>query len=370
MKPSRSEFIRGTIQGIGAAALLGALPRSGVAQNRIGTPAPTREKTYDLRPFCKWLIDNLEPSARLPGGAGQYARKPGETVPELYGTTDMACILYSLGKLNLTEQQRSEWIAAIQSFQNPETGYLIEKSPTHDKLHNTAFALAALNLLDATPKHPLTFATEFKDIKSFLATIDWEKNVYVDSHKGAGVGAIYALAPELHDPKWFDAYFAECDSLFDPNNGMMGKKKPPGGDSDQIGGTFHYSFIYNHFNRKMPYPEKRIDSIIALQQPDRYWRADNHLWLTLDAIYLLTRTLRHRAYRVEDVRQLIYNTMDALMAEVFAAKVPEMAFSPRTTVHSATAAISIAAEVQQFLDSDVVITDWPLKLVLDRRPFI
>jgi hypothetical protein len=367
MKPSRSEFIRGTVKGIGVAALLASVPPAVRAQQSAPAVAG---KPYDLREFCNWLVNDFEPSARLPGGAGHYARKPGETVMEVYGTTDMACIFYALGKLNLTEKQRSEWIEAIQSFQNPDTGYLVEKDPTHDKLHNTAFSLAALNLLSAGAKYPLKFAAEYKDPWAFLSTLDWEKNVYTESHKGAGVGAIYALAPELHDPKWFAEYFAFCDSLFDPNNGMMGKNKPASGDSDQIGGTFHYAFLYNHFNRRIPYPEKRIDSIIALQQPDGYWRADKSPWLTLDALYLMTRSVRQQPYRVEDVRRVVRKTMDVLMVDLYSPEGRAKAFSPRITVHSATAAISIAAELQQFLGADQVITDWPLKLVLDRRPFI
>lgn len=368
MKPTRSEFIRG----LGAAAIYAALPHRVMAQGQPAarTAVPARSGAYDLREFCNWLVNELEPSVRLTGGAGRYARKPGDKTMELYGTSDMACILYSLGKLNPDEKQRAEWAEALQSFQDPQTGYLIEKDPTHDKLHNTAFCLAAMQLLDMLPKYPLKFASEYKDIRAFMGTIDWEKNVYVDSHKGAGIGSIFALSPELHDPKWFAEYFAVCDSLFDPNNGMMGKNKPPGGDADQIGGTFHYSFLYNHFNRRMPYPEKRIDAIIALQQPDRYWRGDNHVWLTLDAIYLLTRTVRYHPYRVDDVHRVVRQTMDTLMTELFSPEGRQKAFSPKIFVHSATAAISIAAEVQQFLGVDQVITDWPLKLVLDRRPFI
>jgi hypothetical protein len=46
------------------------------------------------------------------------------------------------------------------------------------------------------------------------------------------------------------------------------------------------------------------------------------------------------------------------------------ALSPKLPVHSVTAAISIAAEAQKFLGAQEVITDRPLRLVLDRRPFI
>ena len=87
------------------------------------------------------------------------------------------------------------------------------------------------------------------------------------------MGAIFALVPALGTPKWFDEFFAACDGFFDPNNGLMGKDKPPGGDSDQIGGTFHYFFLYQYFNRHAPFPDPRIDTVLRLQQPTAIgWR--------------------------------------------------------------------------------------------------
>jgi hypothetical protein len=150
----------------------------------------------------------------------------------------------------------------------------------------------------------------------------------------------------------------------------MGKEKPPGGDSDQIGGTFHYSFLYQNFNRHMPYPEPRIDSVIRLQLPDGYWMTTNHLWMTLDAIFLMTRTLRHSPHRFDDVRNVVRRVMGILMRDVFSAGGRKQTFTGRLAVHSVTAAISIAAEAQQFLGAQEVVTERPLKLVLDRRPFI
>jgi hypothetical protein len=151
---------------------------------------------------------------------------------------------------------------------------------------------------------------------------------------------------------------------------MMGKEKAPTGDIDQIGGTFHYSFLYQYFNRHMPYPEKRIDAILGLQRPDGYWSGENHLWMTLDAIYLMTRSLRYAPHRYDDVCTSVRRIMKVLQQDVYSAEGRKKAFSANGGVHSLTAATNIAAEAQQFLGSKEVVTDWPLKLVLDRRPFI
>jgi len=371
---SRAQFLQRGAKGLGAIAALSALPSGTFAASgtagAAGRPAEEAPPAFDLREFNHWILKDFEPTVRLPGGTGHYARSPGDTATELYGVSDMACILYTLHAPRPTEKERAEWAAAFQAFQNPGTGWLIERSPTHAALHNTAFALAAMELLDLAPQYPVKMGPEYGDPRAFLNTLDWRAAVYADSHKGAGAGSIYALVPALGTPGWFEAYFAACDDLFDPNNGLMGQGKPPGGDADQIGGTFHYSFLYQHFNRQMPHPEARIDSVLRLQLPDGYWMASNHLWMTLDAIYLMTRTLRYCPHRFEDVRRVVRRVMGILMSEVFSVEGRKRTFTGRLAVHTVTAALSIAAEAQQFLGAREVLTEQPLKLVLDRRPFI
>ncbi len=217
---------------------------------------------------------------------------------------------------------------------------------------------------------PVRMGAEYQDPKAFLMTLDWKKAVYTESHKGAGMGAIFALVPELGTPEWFREYFAACESLFDPRSGLMGIEKPAGGDFDQVGGTFHYSFLYNFFNRKVPYAERRIDSIIGLQQSDGHWDKTNKTWLTLDAMYMMTRALRNTGYRLEDVKRTLVKTMDQLMEDMWGAAARKSAYAGRLAVHSVTCAISIAAEMQQFFGAEEIVTERPLKLVLDRRPFI
>jgi hypothetical protein len=369
---TRGEFLHMSTKTLGALALLSAVPSANATPASPSTHAgsPATEPVCDLREFVRWILTEFEPTVRLPGGAGRYARAPGQTTTELYGVADMACNLYTLNELHPSEKERGEWLAAFQEFQNPETGWLREKDPTHDPLHNTAFALAAMQLLDLTPHHPVKMEAKYTDIRAFLETIDWRNEVYSGSHRGAGIGSIYALVPELGTPAWFAEYFRFCDSLFDPNNGLMGRDKPPGGDADQIGGTFHYHFIYSHFNRQMPYPEKRIDTVLGLQQPDGYWHPTNHLWMTLDPMYLMTRTLRQSPHRFADVQECVRRIMRVLVREVYSADGRRQLLAGKMAAHSLTAALSIAAEAQQVLGSHEIITEKPLKLVLDRRPFI
>lgn len=371
---SRTEFLKLCAGGAGTLALLGGMSGKGIAQTaQVGPRAEGMNAepfSCDMREFVHWILNEYEPSVRLPGGAGRYPSRPGLTEPALYGVSDMACVLYSIGELRPSATEREEWAKAFQLFQQPDTGWFLEKIPTLSPQHNTAFALAAMQLLDLSPKYPVKADARYANIRSYLGSLNWRTGVYSESHKGAGVGSIYELVPTLRSTGWFAEYFDTCDKLFDPNNGLMGQGKPPGGDIDQIGGTFHYSFLYQFFNRRMPYPEARINTVLGLQRPDGYWSPDNTLWMTLDAIYLMTRTLRYSNHRSEEVRASVRHIMKVLHQDVYSPEGRKKVFSKAAGVHSLTAAINIAAEAQQFLGSQGIISDWPLKLVLDRRPFI
>ena len=328
---------------------------------------------YDCRRFLRWITEEFEPSVRLPGPAGSYAREVGARETELYGISDMACILYTLGRLRPTEKERAEWNQNFQSLQDPVTGCYLERQRTHIPLHNTAFALGAMELLELGPARPLVFAREYaapEKLRAFLEGLAWRKTVYKDSHAGAGLASVMVLAPGLVGPDWFASYFAWLDARFDPRNGMLGQDKPDGGDFDQIGGTFHYHFLYEFFRRRMPFPERRIDAIIGLQQPDGYWHPQNHLWLTLDAVYMLTRTVRHCHHRPRDVEGVVRRVLEVFMSEVISPDGRARHFGGRLGVHCLTAVVSLLAEAQQFLGAEEVLTEMPLRLVLDRRPFI
>jgi hypothetical protein len=327
----------------------------------------------DLRSFVSWIHQEYEPSVRVEERAGAYASTPGGPVA-LYGVADMACVLHTIRRLRVTPTQRAEWAAVFDEFQDPLTGHYVERGrASHVELHVTAYTLAAMELLDLESTRPLRFADTLRTPRAataFVETLDWASWVYLESHQGAGLGAIFALAPSLRMPSWFDAYFAALDERVDPANGMHGVDKPPEGDLDQIGGTFHYAFLYEYANRRLAHAEARIDAVLGLQRDDGLWDPENPWWLTLDGVYLLTRGVRHTGHRRADVESAVRRSV-AAVAEVALDPDERVAvFGEPMGTHALVAVVSLLAEAQQFLGVDEVATDQPLRLVLDRRPFV
>jgi hypothetical protein len=326
--------------------------------------------SYDLRPLTNWITTSFEGEVRVGPSAGCYARRRSEDFPHLYGITDMACVFYALGYWPPEPRARTEWCEQLQSLQAPDTGYCRAIPADHGVLHNTAFTLGAMSLLAYAPQHPLRFTAQYAEPaarSAWFEGLDWHDHVYRDSHDGAGLASAVTLVPGTLPPEWMEAYFTLTDGCFDPANGLMGRDKPPHGDRDQIGGTFHYAFLYQYYHRPMPFPEARLDAVLGLQLETGGWDPANPWWLTLDALYLLTRTARQTTHRRADVVRAAHR----VLAQAYD-RVADPAFrdSPDTTPHTLTAITATLAELQQFLGSEHVVTDRPLRLVLDQRPFI
>ena len=94
----------------------------------------------------------------------------------------------------------------LQRFQDPETGLFREDS--HDPIHTTAHCLAALELFDAGPRHPLRALAPLAApgaLEDFLDGLDWRGDPWRESHRGAGVYAARWLAGEC-DANFEDRY--------------------------------------------------------------------------------------------------------------------------------------------------------------------
>lgn len=323
---------------------------------------------YDIAQLINWISRDFEPRVRVGPQAGAYARRAEESHTHLYGTCDMACVYHTIGQLPQDDAARGQWVDILQSLQDPQTGYLVADPADHGMMHNTAFALGALNLFDAQPRHPLHFFRQYDSLdmlRKFFDGLDWREHVYSCSHDGAGLASAAALVPGTVTSDWFDAYFDYLDARFDPANGMLGIDKPAAGDFDQIGGTFHYAFLYEYFGRTMPFAEARTDAILGLQLPSGNWHERNVWWLTLDAIYMLDRDQRRIGHRPAEVREAIIRALAAAAARL---ENPEVLQA--LTPHALTAVVSLITIAQQHLGPDEVRSPQPLKLVLDRRPFI
>jgi hypothetical protein len=215
---------------------------------------------------------------------------------DLYGLCDAVVVMATAGRLPPYPQERAGWVHAVQSFQDPASGWFVEHSePTHVEWHATAYAVAALQLLDARPRHAIGAALQLVEpsaLRRRLGELDWGDWVYLESHTGAGIGTVFTILEDLltspeDRARWFDSYFDVLDAHLDPRSGLHGDRKPRTGDLDQLGGTFHYAFLYEHHRRPLPFALERAASVERLQQPSGLWDPANPWWLTLDGTYLL-----------------------------------------------------------------------------------
>jgi len=328
----------------------------------------------DLGPFLG-DVSAIVARCRL-GRTGFYSRSPAagdregaEANP--YGSADAANLLYTIGAFP-PWREHGEWIAALQSFQNRETGLFHEE--THHPLHTTAHVAGALELFGARPAHPLTGLRGWRDagaMEEFLDGLDWSWNPWGESHKGAGLYAALVLAGEV-DAAWEDRYFAWLGREADPETGLWRRGHVgAGGDAllfHHLAGSFHYLFNHEHARRPLAYPQAVVESCSRVRREALFAPLGRTVgYAELDWVYCLNRADRQSGARHAKVRASL---------EEFARDYTSFLFSlnPATDaglndLHQLLGAVTALAELQQAAPG-LLRSSPPLRLVLDRRPFI
>lgn len=294
-----------------------------------------------------------------------------------YGVADAANILYSIGAFPSDPEERKEWIAVLQGMQNPETGMYVEHTDNpnrhkHYPIHTTAHCTAALELFDAKPLHKCTELekyTQKENLYQLLEELNWRSNPWTESHTGAGI------LPSLTNTgmvgmEWKDFYFDWMWEHCDPETGYIMCGDEVASDSHcYMAGTFHYMFNHEAEHRPWRYPEKLIDSCLKLL--DDYKKNGNlchHCgFIEIDVVFCLTRASRQTPHRFHEVKAAL---------EIFAERFLDMMYGldKQTDVgfddlHCLFGSVCCLAELQSALPGKIRTTK-PLKLVLDRRPFI
>lgn len=297
-----------------------------------------------------------------------------------YGCADAANILYSIGRFPDTSAKREVWIKTLQDFQNPQTGLFQE--PTHHFIHTTAHCTAALELFDAKPKYPLTELMKYaskEGLYGLLENLQWGTIPWPQSHQGAGIYAAMVLSESV-DAAWGDAYFEWLWENADPETGMWRKGTIKEGIAPlfhHMGGTFHYVFNHEYAHRPLPYPEKLIDTCIMLYENKMIGRKNDDYdndkfgqyvgFLEVDWAYCINRASRQTAYRFEDCKRVLKKFAKEYID--FLDNLDIATHDGFNDLHMLFGTVCALAELQQALPGEL-ITSKPLKLVLDRRPFI
>jgi hypothetical protein len=134
-----------------------------------------------------------------------------------------------------------------------------------------------------------------------------------------------------------------------------------------LAGTFHYLFNQQYARRPMRYPEATVDACLDLFERGAFPLGRSVGFAEIDWVYCLARSLRQCGHRHADARRAL---------EAFAARYVDYlaGLDPRADdgfndLHALFGAVCALAELQQALPG-MIRSERPLRLVLDRRPFI
>ena len=286
-----------------------------------------------------------------------------------YGCADAANILYTLNRFPQDPQERAEWISALQSKQDPETGIFLE--PTHHDFHTTAHCVAALELFDARPLYPLTTMAAYRDIAQFFKLMedaDWLHKGCM-AHAGAGLFAALVITDTV-DNEWVQQYFDWFNKNCDPACGMWVQEPAPEFPvAIRMGDAFHYLFNYDYAKQAFPYPEKLIDSCLAMYRegnlPEGFGRQFHYI--EMDWSYCLNRATRQTPHRFCEVKETLYEL--AVGITDFLNRVDWEKDDSANDLHLLFGVTCCLAELQLALPG-VIHSSRPMRLTLDRRPFI
>ena len=310
--------------------------------------------------YCRFLWDSPERNRKL--GNNEY------------GCADAVNICYSLGMPGAKPGEREETIRVLQAFQDPESGLFQERD--HHPFHTTAHCIAALEILDAAPLHPVRALEQYESpegIRTLLESLDWRGNPWEQSHRGAGVFAALLI---LHRGglAWQDAYFDWLDRHNDPQRGL-GLRDAFGEQPlcHHLNGWFHYLFNYLAARRPFPHPEALIDTCLelyrrdALGEPPQVIFARECSFREIDWIFAVHRASRQTPHRHTECRELLCDCAGRFVS--YLASADEAADEGMNDLHRLFGAVCALAELQLALPGELCSTV-PLRNVLDRRPFI
>jgi len=312
---------------------------------------------------------------------GEYARwiwddPAGETKRNLtsnaYGCADAANIFYTLNCFPTDVEERKLWVKGLQAHQDKKTGLFVEGS--HLPSHTTAHCVAALELFDAKPLYPFYDFKKYEDndaMCQLLESLNWPEA------KGPGhiAPAIYSsfVITRAVPHSWVDNYFDWLNKNCDPETALWRKGTyplPQGASICQhMGDGFHFLFTYEHARMAYPYPDKLIDTCLDLCT-DRigYPKFGKQFhFIEVDWVFCLNRASRQTKHRFDEVQAALYGFAKDYIS--WLNTVDWETDDGANDLHMLFGTLCCLTELQLALPG-IIRSDVPLRMVLDRRPFI
>lgn len=336
-------------------------------------------QAIDIEPVVAAALAAVAQSKVAPGRYRRFLGKQRRTrvkgdAASGYGSAAAACILYTAARFPAAPRERAAFVAYLRAGQDKSSGLFSDQY--HGRTHATAYTLAALELFDAAPLHPLHELDKLRApgaIEALLDGLDWRKP-WGASHEGAGSFAALFLARQA--PADFqDRYFGWLAEQQDPDTGLWRKgalaspANPQGAQPfDALAAAFHYLFNHEAARRPIPRPAALIDSALQVKREGRYPTLGRNVgFAELDWLYCLSRCARQSAHRRAEVLAELSGFAGAYARHLLALVQDNP--TPFEDLHALNGTMSALAELQQAVPG-VLRCERPLRLTLDRRPFI
>jgi hypothetical protein len=345
-------------------------------------------KTLDIRPIIKAMKKTVEShELSVPGQYCRWLWQDKKGTRQLgvneYGCADAANILYTINEFFCDADTRASRIKELQALQHKDDGMFCEA--THHTIHTTAHCTAALQLFDAKPLYALKGLyphMEKEALWSFLDNLDWN-DPWPQSHQGAGIYAALVNADEITE-EFQKNYFEWFWENADPKTGFWktgyaenaplttvrypnGREKPDALFS-YMGGGFHYMFNHEYARMPLRYPERIIDTCITLYQNGvRRTFGESVGFIEADWVYCINRASRQTNYRNDEVHALLEDFAEKYVN--YLCSIDYNTHEDFNDLHMLFGCSCALAELQEALPGKI-ISEKPLRLVLNRRPFI
>lgn len=289
-----------------------------------------------------------------------------------YGVADAANILYIIGDFQMDEKKRAGFINSLKNFQNPSSGMFTEA--THHTIHTTAHCAAAIELFDEKPVYSPKDLEQFLDTNKlcdFLKNLDWENKPWTESHKGAGIFSAFfncRIAGAMWRKAFVDFLTSNCDKEYGMSMaGAIQSGKAP--IEHHLFGWFHYMFCLEAANAAIPMPEKLIDTCIDLYKNNGFSGVftEEISFRQIDWVFAINRASRQTPHRFSETKALLRDFAGKYLE--FIHNIDEDTHDSFNDLHLLFGAMCAVAELQLALPGEIE-SQFPLKSVLDRRPFI
>lgn len=248
---------------------------------------------------------------------GSFSYSPANRISNLYSTCFGVMCLDLINELDHF-QYKDKVVKNIQSYQNKETGYFIDKNAisktnaTHNQeyiyLQLTDFAQLALSALNNRAQYKYDFINKYKNqgyLEKWFYELNWT-NPWLVSNLIMFVLNCLIYEDEYGNKKYIDDIIYLLNKTQSPKNGYwnLGNKVTL---HNQMAGAYHFLFFYTYLEIEPNYIERIIDSTLETQNYDGLFNYEGGGGSCddLDAVDLLCRATFYSDYRKEDIKNAL-----------------------------------------------------------------